>query len=50
MSEQEWKPSLDEVEMTKILVKGTLIGIPLVAAALAGAFNRSRLPSERPAE
>jgi putative ABC transport system permease protein len=27
-----------------------LIGIPLLAALLAGAFSRSRLPSERPAE
>ena len=27
-----------------------LIGIPVLAAVLAGAFSRSRLPSERPAE
>lgn len=30
MSDQEWKPELDEVEMMKILIKGTLMGIPFV--------------------
>ncbi|HEU5005465.1 MAG TPA: hypothetical protein VFT67_00755 [Jatrophihabitantaceae bacterium] len=33
-----------------LLTVAVLIGIPLLAAALAGAFSRSRLPSERSAE
>ena len=31
-------------------VGALLLGIPLLAAALAGTFSRSRLPSERPAD
>lgn len=45
MSDQEWKPSLDEVEMTKILVKGTLMGIPLVFVVEVFVMLLAKTPS-----